>query len=283
MIQNIKTLILNLIVLITLSTNVQAQSLKTPAGSPLQTIKQTFALSDITVEYCRPSAKGRVVFGDVVPFGKIWRTGANGSTKITFGDDVTIEGKALKAGTYALYTLPNKDSWDIMFYNDTKLGGNVSEYKTENEVLRIKAMPKSTSDKTETFTIEFANITPTSVNIDLVWEKTRVGFTVKTEIDAKIMANIETVMTTDARPYYQSASYYYENNKDLSKALNWVTQATEMNPKAYWVWGLKAKIHAKMNDKKGALAAAQQTLTLAQSEEDGAYIKIAEKIIAENK
>lgn len=283
MIQNIKPLILNLIVLIALSTNVQAQSLKTPAGSPLQTIKQTFALSDITVEYCRPSAKGRVVFGDVVPFGKIWRTGANGSTKITFGDDVTIEGKALKAGTYALYTLPNKDSWDIMFYNDTKLGGNVSEYKTENEVLRIKAMPKSTSDKTETFTIEFANITPTSVNIDLVWEKIRVGFTVKTEIDAKIMANIETVMTTDARPYYQSASYYYENNKDLSKALNWVTQATEMNPKAYWIWGLKAKIHAKMNDKKGALTAAQQTLTLAQAEEDGAYIKIAEKIIAENK
>jgi hypothetical protein len=270
MIQNIKTLILNLIVLIALSSNVQAQSLKTPAGSPLQTIKQTFALSDITVEYCRPSAKGRVVFGDVVPFGKIWRTGANGSTKLTFGDDVTIGGKAIKAGTYALYTIPNKDTWDIMLYNDTKLGGNVGEYKTENEVARFKATTKTMNDKT-------------SVNIDLVWEKTRVGFTVKTEIDAKIMANIETVMTTDARPYYQSASYYYENNKDLSKALNWVTKATEMNPKAYWVWGLKAKIHAKMNDKKGALEAAQQTLTLAQAEEDGAYIKIAEKIIAENK
>ena len=267
MTQMLKTAAKTLILLLTLHTYTQAQTLKTPAGSPLQTIKQAFGLSDITIEYCRPSAKGRIVFGDVVPFDKIWRTGANGSTKITFGDDVTIEGKAIKAGTYAIYTLPNKANWDIMLYSDTKLGGNVSDYKV----------------KTETFTIEFANITPTSVNIDLVWEKTRVGLTVKTEIDTKIMANIESVMNTDSRPYYQAASYYYENNKDLNKALTWVTKATELNPKAYWVWGLKAKIHSKLNDKKGALAAAQQTLSLAQAEEDGAYIKIAEKIINENK
>jgi hypothetical protein len=283
MTQMLKTAAKTLILLLTLHTYTQAQTLKTPAGSPLQTIKQAFGLSDITIEYCRPSAKGRIVFGDVVPFDKIWRTGANGSTKITFGDDVTIEGKAIKAGTYAIYTLPNKANWDIMLYSDTKLGGNVSDYKVENEVARFKAEPIQTQDKTETFTIEFANITPTSVNIDLVWEKTRVGLTVKTEIDTKIMANIESVMNTDSRPYYQAASYYYENNKDLNKALTWVTKATELNPKAYWVWGLKAKIHSKLNDKKGALAAAQQTLSLAQAEEDGAYIKIAEKIINENK
>ena len=278
-----KTLILHLWILVAISTSLHAQALKTPAGSPLQTIKQVFALSDITVEYSRPSAKGRVVFGDVVPFGKIWRTGANASTKLTFGEDVTIDGKAIKAGTYALYTLPNKNNWEIMLYSDTKLGGNVKEYKTENEVARFKATPSVMQDRTETFTIEFANITPTSVNIDLVWEKTRVGFTVKAEIDAKIMDNIETVMATDARPYYQSASYYYENNKDLSKALTWVTKATEINPKAHWIWAMKAKIHAKMNDKKGAFTAAQQTLTLAKAAEDGAYIKIAEKILAENK
>lgn len=281
--QNMKSLILHLWILVAINTSLYAQALKTPAGSPLQTIKQVFALSDITVEYSRPSAKGRVVFGDVVPFGKIWRTGANASTKLTFGEDVTIDGKAIKAGTYGLYTLPNKNSWEIMLYNDTKLGGNVKEYKSENEVARFKATPSVMQDRTETFTIEFANITPTSVNIDLVWEKTRVGFTVKAEIDAKIMDNIETVMATDARPYYQSASYYYENNKDLQKALTWVTKATEINPKAHWIWAMKAKIHAKMNDKNGAFTAAQQALTLAKAAEDGAYIKIAEKILAESK
>ena len=154
------------------------QTINVPAKSPLQTIKQAFGLSDLTIEYSRPGAKNRVVFGDVVPFGKIWRTGANGSTKITFGDDVKVEGFSVTAGTYAIYTIPNKDSWEFMFYKDLKLGGNVANYNKENEVIHFTVKPKSTNDKTETFTIDLASITPTSVNVDLVWEQTRVGFTV---------------------------------------------------------------------------------------------------------
>ena len=138
--------------------SLSAQQLKVPAPSPLQTIKQAFALSDISIEYSRPSVKGRVIFGDVVPFGKIWRTGANASTQITFGEDVRIEGTSIAAGTYALYTIPNKDAWEIMLYKDLKLSGNVADYKKENEVLRFSAKSTYQANKTETFTITVADI-----------------------------------------------------------------------------------------------------------------------------
>ena len=137
LLNKIKTLTGAIAIAVLTTTSVNAQ-LKTPAPSPSQTLKQAFALSDITIDYSRPSAKGRVVYGDVVPFGTVWRTGANSSTKITFGEDVKVEGAELKAGTYALYSIPNKDSWDLMFYKDLTLGGDVSNYKAENEVLKIK-------------------------------------------------------------------------------------------------------------------------------------------------
>src|ERR1700739_2396478 len=142
------------------SLNTQAQQLKVPAPSPAQTIKQSFALGEVTFEYSRPSAKGRVIFGDVVPFGKIWRTGANATTKITFTDDVKLEGNEVKAGTYGLYTIPNKDSWDIMLYKDLTLGGNVADYKTENEVVHFKVKPTALANKIESFTINMADVMP---------------------------------------------------------------------------------------------------------------------------
>ena len=164
-----------------------AQTLKTPSPSPLQTLKQAFALSDITIEYSRPSAKGRVVFGDVVPFGKIWRTGANGATKITFGEDVKVEGTKVAAGTYAVYSIPNKDNWEIMLYKDLKLGGNVADYKKENEVLRMVVKTSAVTEKVETFTINVANITPTTSWIEFTWEKTRVNMNIVADIDSTIM------------------------------------------------------------------------------------------------
>lgn len=283
MLQKLKTFSAAIAIVAASTTGINAQALKVPAPSPLQTIKQAFALSEITVEYSRPSVKGRVIYGDVVPFGKVWRTGANGSTKITFGEDVKVEGNAVTAGTYAIYTVPNKDSWEIMLYKDLKLGGNVAEYAKENEVLRFTVKPKSTNDKTETFTIDLANISSTSVNVDFVWEQTRVGFNVVADIDSKIMANISTSLANDTRPYFQAASYFYDTNKDMIKALEWVNKAIEQNPKAYWVVLLKAKIQAKSNDKKGALVTADQVIVLAKADKNDDYMKMAEKFIAENK
>ncbi len=264
-------------------TNVNAQQLKVPAPSPLQTLKQAFALDNITIEYSRPSVKGRVIFGDVVPFGKVWRTGANSSTKITFGEDVTVEGKPVAAGTYAIYSIPNKDSWEIMLYKDLTLGGNVADYKAENEVLKFQVKPTALTAKVETFTINVANVTSNTCAIELAWDKTSVAFNVSADIESKIMKNIDATMSKDARPYYQAASYYYENNKDLAKATEWINKAVEQNPKAYWVMLLKAKILLKAKDKKGALAAAEQTVVLAKEEQDDAYVKMAQDLIAEAK
>lgn len=265
-----------------LTTNINAQ-LKVPAPSPSQTIKQAFGLSDISLDYSRPGAKGRVIFGDVVPFGKVWRTGANSATKITFGDDVKIEGSDLKAGTYAIYSIPNKDSWEIMFYKDLTLGGDVAEYKTENEVLKIKVKPSALATKVETFTINAADVTSTTANVEIMWEKTKVSFSVKTEIDAKIMKNIENTVINDNKPYFQAASYYYENDKDLKQALEWANKAVANNPKAYWIATLKAKIQLKMKDSKGAIETATAAMTLAKEEKNDDYVRNNEKIIAEAK
>lgn len=265
------------------SLGLTAQSLKVPAPSPLQTIKQEFALSSITVEYSRPSTKGRVIFGDLVPYGKVWRTGANASTKITFGEDIKLEGNAVKAGTYALYTIPNKDSWEIIIYSDLNLGGNVADYKKENDVAHFTVKPKTLGEKIETFSIEFANITSTTVVIALTWENTRIELNVVADIDATIMKNIDNLVVKDNRPYFQAARYYYETDKDLVKAKEWVDMAIASNPKAYWVYMLKANIQSKMKDKKGAIATAEMVVSLATAEKDDNYVAQAQKLIAENK
>ncbi|MBA3971832.1 MAG: DUF2911 domain-containing protein, partial [Bacteroidetes bacterium] len=244
MLQQIRTISAAVALTIAGTTGMNAQ-LKVPAPSPLQTIKQAFGLSDLTVEYSRPSAKGRVIFGDVVPFGKVWRTGANNATKITFGDDVKVEGNAVPAGSYAIYSVPNKDNWEIMLYKDLTLGGNVADYKKEDELIRFTAKAKLGMDKTETFTITIDDMTANSASIKLNWEKTSISFKVETDIDTKIMKNIEASVVNDSRPYFQAATYYYDNNKDLAKALEWTEKAIANNPKAFWVVLLKAKIQAK--------------------------------------
>ncbi|MCC6600456.1 MAG: DUF2911 domain-containing protein [Crocinitomicaceae bacterium] len=260
-----------------------AQQLKVPAPSPLQTVKQAFALSDISIEYSRPSVKGRTIYGDLVPFGKIWRTGANAATQITFGEDVKVEGNSVPAGTYAIYTIPGKAAWEIILYKDLKLGGNVSEFNKENELLRFSAKTSALDRKIETFTIGFADITPTSLVVEFLWEKTRVAFNVVSDIDAKVMNNIESSMAKDSRPYYQAANYYFENNKDLNQALTWINTAVEQNPKAFWMLLLKAKIQLKLNDKTAAIASAKKVIEIAKEEGSDDYVKLGEKFIADAK
>jgi tetratricopeptide (TPR) repeat protein len=260
-----------------------SQALKTPTPSPMQTLKQGFALTDISIEYYRPSAKGRTVFGDVVPFGKVWRTGANGATKMTFGENVKIQGKDVPAGTYAIYTIPNKDNWEVLIYKDLKLGGNVNDYKQENELIRFTVPVVNMNDFVETFTVNVANIQASSCAIELTWEKTKISFNVVAEIDQAIMGSIDKAMNVDSKPYYQAASYYYENNKDMAKALEWITKAVDQNPKAYWVALLKAKIELKSGDKKAATTSAQKVIELAKEAKNDDYVKMAEKLISEAK
>lgn len=167
-----KKLLLSLfVVAISFSTTAQK---KVPA-SPSQKIEQKVGFTEVTVEYSRPGVKGRTIFGDLVPFGKVWRTGANENTKVTFSKDVTIGGKSLKAGTYALYTIPNKESWDVIFYSDATNWGNPKEWDEAKVALKVSAKVQPVPDTIETFTITIDDLTNTSAVLGFLWENTYVG------------------------------------------------------------------------------------------------------------
>ncbi len=262
------------------SSQLNAQQIKFPAKSPSAMVKQTVGISDITVEYNRPSASGRVVFGEVVPFDKMWRTGANSATKMTFNSDVKIAGNLVPAGSYSFFAIPGKTEWTLILNKVANLSGT-NGYSEKEDLMRFKVTPMNKMEKTETFTIDFANMKLDQTSIQLIWENTVVSFDVSLDYDAELTANIEKTMSKDARPFHQAAGYYYENKKDLKKALEWANKAVEMNPNAYWTLMLKANIQYELNDKKGAIATAEQVLKMPNV--DGAYTKIANDLIAKAK
>jgi hypothetical protein len=260
------------------SMGAMAQGIKTPAPSPTQTIKQDFALSSIELNYSRPLAKGRKIFGDLVPFGAMWRTGANGATKVTFGEDVKVGGVAVKAGSYALYTIPNANEWEVILNKGVNNGG-LSGYKAEEDVARFKVPSMSLPFSLESFTMIIADVMPNSANIQILWENTAVSIPVEANIDANVMKQIDAAMNVDNRPYFAAASYYFDNGKDMAKALEWANKAVEAQPKAYWVAHLKAKIQAKMGDKAGAKATALKSIELAKEAGNPDYVALNEKLI----
>ncbi|MHA8066519.1 DUF2911 domain-containing protein [Aquirufa sp. ROCK2-A2] len=253
-----------------------AQGIKTPAPSPSQTIKQDFSLSFVEVNYSRPAVKGRKIFGDIVPFGKLWRTGANSPSKITFGEDVKIAGQLLKAGSYQLISIPSQNAWEIIFNKGTD---GVFNYHPEENVLKVSVPSSTLAQTVESFTIQFANISSNKLDIQIAWEKTQVNIPVETEIDSKILANIAKVMSQDSKPYFEAASYYFEKGIQLDKALEWVNKANESNPSAYWQFHLKAKIQAKLGDKTGAKATALKSIELAKAGKNDDYVALNEKLI----
>ncbi len=256
-----------------------AQAIKTPAPSPSQTIKQDFALSSIEIVYSRPNMKGRTVFGDLAPMGKMWRTGANGATKVTFGEDVKVGGVAVKAGSYALYTIPNKDEWEVILNKGINNWG-IDGYKAEEDVAKFKVKPMTLPMNIETFTMSIANVMPASAEIHVMWEKTAVSIPVVADIDTKIAKSIDNAMNADNRPYFQAAGYYFETGKDLSKALSWADKAIENNPKAFWIMHLKAKIQAKLGDKAAATKTANESIASAKEAKNDDYVALNEKLIA---
>jgi hypothetical protein len=209
-----KKLLLGFAVLFSMS--VTAQNLKTPAPSPSQTITQDFALSSIEINYSRPSAKGRTIFGGLVPFGEKWRTGANGPTTISFGQDVTVGGKAVKAGKYTVITIPGKSSWDVMLCKNNM---SVFDFKEENVIVTFSASSMTLPFDIETFTIMTGDLTANSANISMMWGNQIAMIPVSADIDSDIMGQIENVMNKDNKPYFAAASYYYDNGKDLSQML----------------------------------------------------------------
>lgn len=274
-----KFLVLFSLSLCCLSLPVLAQ-LKMPQVSSSQTLIQEFGLGSVTVKYSRPNMKGRNIFRDLVPFGEVWRTGANTVTTISFTEDVTLEGQAVKAGEYALLTIPGKDSWTIILNKGTKQWGAYT-YKEADDVLRFTANPTKLKDNVESFTISFSDVLPNSANLNLMWATTKVSIGMKTDIDSKIMANIDEAMKGDVKPYMQSAVYYYDNGKDLSKALAWMNSVAAADQKTPWYNYWKAKIQLKMGDKPGAAVSAKTGLEIAKTINNAEYIRLNNAILAE--
>jgi hypothetical protein len=251
-----------------------------PAASPTATLKQRVGLTDIEVVYSRPSVKGRKIFGSLVPYGQVWRTGANNATKITFSTDVKINGAAVAAGTYALFTIPGEDEWTIIINKGAAQWG-AFQYKEADDVVRVKAKPMKLAEHVESFFIAFDTLRDESADLLLVWDDTLVPVQIEHELTATLLPQIDAVMSSDSKnkPYYQAAMFYYDHGQDLKKASEWVDAAIKQR-EAHYIVHLKAKILAKLGDKEGAIAAATRSIELAKTAKDTGYIKLNEDLIS---
>ncbi|MFY7670752.1 DUF2911 domain-containing protein [Tenacibaculum sp. MEBiC06402] len=259
---------------LTLSVNAQIQ---TPQPSPLSKIEQKVGLTDVTVEYSRPGVKGRKVFGNLVPFGKLWRTGANKNTMVTFSQDVTIDGKTLKKGSYAIFTKPGATSWEVMFYSDTNNWGTPRKWDDSKVALTTTAKVENMPMSIETFTITIDDLTNSSAVLGILWENTYAGIKFNVPTDKAVEASIESVMAGPApNDYYAAASYYMDEGKDIKKAMMWIDKAVEMTSAKPRFWYLRKQslIHAKAGDKKGAIKAAKASLKYAEEAKNADYIKM---------
>ena len=276
-----KKLVLSLFVAaLTLTTNAQ---IKTPAPSPSSKLEQTVGLSDVTVEYSRPGMRGRTIFGDLVPYGKVWRTGANENTKVTFSTDVTIDGKELKKGTYALYTKPGKTSWEVIFYSDATNWGNPRKWDDKKVALSTIVKADMMPMKIETFTITIDDITNNSAVLGMLWENAYVGVKFNTPTDKAVEASIAATMQgPKAGDFYSAAVYYLQSGKDIKKAATWINKAIDMtkDQPRFWYLRQQSLILAKAGDKKGAIKAAKASLAGAEKAGNADYIKMNKEFLA---
>lgn len=236
-----------------------------PAASPTGSIKQRVGITDIEIEYSRPSMKKREVFGKLVPYDQVWRTGANAATKITFSTPVIFDRVTVPAGTYGLYTIPNKDEWTLILNKDSAQWGSYS-YKQENDVARVRVKPQKLSEPVETLSIEVTDIRADGATITVEWDETRVPFKFTVDATSALIPEIESVMSSnsDKKPYANAAMFYFENKIDLRKAATWMGEAVKAQPNAFWLTYRHALILQALGDKPGALAAAQSSLAEAR-------------------
>ena len=255
-----------------------AQPLRTPQPSTTQTIKQDFGIGNIELSYSRPAMKGRKIFGELVPFGKVWRTGANNATTLTFSDSVTIGGTKLAPGKYGLLSIPNKDQWTLIISNQTDVTSPAA-YKQESDAARVNVKPVSLKDAVETFTMQFANVKSNSADLQIMWDNVAVSLPITTDVDGKVMAQINNLINKDNRPYFQAAMFYMETGRDLNLAVSWMDKAIEQNPNAFWVYHQKANALAKLGKKNEAKAAAQKSMEIAKEAQNDDYVELNKKLL----
>jgi len=260
-----------------------------PPASPACTNIQRVGFTDIEIVYSRPSMRGHAIFGGIVPYNNLWRTGDNASTKITFSTPVKLggaDGREVPAGTYGLYTIPDEKAWTVMLNKDAGLWG-ADNYDPKKEAARFKVAPVKLVDAVETFTIDVNNIQDDSATINLNWARVRVP--IKVEVDVvpdllvKIKESMDSPISKQPATYLKAATFYFDHTKDLAQALAWVKMGLVGHPPIeYQLLYLEAKILAKMEDRNGAIAAANQSSQLAIAFEGPgtAYFKMNQEVIA---
>mgnify|MGYP000577553484 FL=1 len=256
--------------------------IKTPQPSPSSKTEQVVGLTDVTLEYSRPGMRGRTIFGDLVPYGQVWRTGANENTKITFSDDVKVGSTELKKGTYAIYTIPNETSWEVIFYTDSNNWGTPQKWDESKVAAKVTANVIPMSEKIESFTITLDDLTSGSATLGILWENVYVGVTFEVPTDKIASKSIEKAMAGPSKnDYFQAASYYHAEGKDLKQALVWIKKATEGDDPAFWYLRRMSLIQADLGDKAGAIATAKKSLAAAEKANNADYVKMNKESIAQ--
>lgn len=258
--------------------------IKTPAPSPAAKISQTVGLTDITVEYSRPSVKGRTIFGGLVPYGEMWRTGANKNTIVTFSAPVKIGGKDLKAGAYSLFTVPGQTEWEIIFYTDTENWGTPEKWDATKEATRFKAKVEKLDFIIESFSIDLGDLTNDGLNMAIGWEKAWVVFPIKLTTDEVVSASITKAMAgPGSDDYYAAGRYYFESGKDLKQAYDWIHKSNEMDGKDTKFWKLRQEslVLAGLGKYSDAVAIAEKSKALAITADNKDYERMNTESIAE--
>ncbi|UIR56108.1 DUF2911 domain-containing protein [Sphingobacterium sp. SRCM116780] len=251
---------------------------KLPQASSSTSITQGLGIKNIALTYQRPNVNGRVIFGDLVPYNEVWRTGANSLPVIKFEEEVTIEGNKVPAGTYGILTIPTKTDWTIILTKNSNQWGAYT-YDKKDDLLRFNVKSEKLANKVESFTMQFENVTTNSATLSLAWANTLTKFNIKVDQNNEIMASIDEAMKGEKKPYLQAAQFYLNNNLDLNKALSWANEAEKANPNVPYISYWKAKIQLKAGDKKGAIATAQKGVELAQKENNAEYVKLNTQVI----
>ena len=261
---------------------IEAQ-VKTPQASPKATVTQVVGLTNVEIVYSRPSAKGRDVFNNLVAFGKLWRTGANENSTITFSDDVIIDGKTLAKGKYALFTTPRADNWEIVFYTDTNNWGNPETWDETKVALKTNVKPEMLGRNVESFTIGINNLDNNFAHLELSWEKTIVAIKFEVPTQKTTMASIDKALGgPSSGDYFASSQYLFQSNGDMTKGLTYIDKALEMSKdKPFYYYRLKSLIQAKKGDKKGAIETAKISLASAEAAKNQDYVKMNKDSIAE--
>lgn len=250
---------------------------KTPQPSPASTVKQAIGLSEVTVEYSRPSANDRKIFGSLVPMEQLWRTGANGSTDITFAGDANFNGVKVPAGKYALYTIPSTTDWEIILYKDAEQWGAPQELKPELIAARTKVKAMRGTTNFQTLNIGFEDLKTDRANLTISWETTTVKVPIFMDSRNEVLESIKTTLAKkDAKgsDYHQAASYYFQEKLDMKKALTYAEKANKLQPDTYYMLKLQAEIEAANGKTKKAIATAKRSLELAKKANNEDYVKI---------